>query len=164
MEAVENSNLVNLSGDYVSLARGLVHGRCTLGYSATIPALSSSPPTMTQFQELLLNSAQWNMFENYAVVGQSVYTENRRLRGTGTYIPHMDSTSFRERSSRRRLENLMREPSRGSQRNRDSHIQTSDTFYPGPSQNDNTQGNDVEGRTPENSINLNSEYDFPPLN
>ncbi|XP_074382696.1 uncharacterized protein LOC141724438 [Apium graveolens] len=164
MEAVENSDLVDLTGDYESLARGLIHGRCTLGYSATIPALSTPPPTVAQFQELLRNSAQWNMEGNSAVVGQFVYTGHSRSRGTGTYIPQIEySTSFRERSSRRRLVNLMRGPSGESRRNRDNNIQTSDTFYPGPSQGDNTQGNDVEERTPD-SINLNSEYDFPPLN
>lgn len=81
MEAVENSNLVDLTGDYSSLARGLVHGRCTLGYSATIPALSTPPPTVAQFLELLrMNSEQWNVYQN------------SRSRGTGTFIPHMVRT------------------------------------------------------------------------
>lgn len=81
MESVENSNFVDLKGDYASLARGLAHGRCTLGYSATIPALSTPPPTIAQFNEML-----------WTVAGQFVYPENSYSRGTGTFIPNVVRT------------------------------------------------------------------------
>lgn len=82
MEAVENSELLDLTGDYSSLVRNYMHGRCTIGISATHPALRTlAPPTIAQQQII-----RWNLEVNAAAQGQFVYTH---LYGMGPYIPVM---------------------------------------------------------------------------
>ncbi|XP_017217214.1 uncharacterized protein LOC108194787 [Daucus carota subsp. sativus] len=75
-ETVKESELLDLRGDYASSARNLAYSLCTLGYSSTIPALSTRPPTTGQFQEMPSTSAQWNLNENAAVARRRFNTGN----------------------------------------------------------------------------------------
>lgn len=84
IEATENSDLLDLAGDHASLTRNFVHGRCTIGFSATLPALRTLPPSITQ--EIIWNTI-WNMQEYGAAEGQFVFTENSH--GMGPYIPDL---------------------------------------------------------------------------
>ncbi|XP_074323384.1 uncharacterized protein LOC141660307 [Apium graveolens] len=144
MDARENSDLLDLDGDYASLVRNFVHSRCTVGYSATLPSVRTLPPPTITYEQIMWTGT-WCM-QSYPAAdeGQVAYIEDRHLQEMGRYVHNMFSTPFRAEYFYQPRVNQMPEPSRALQ---------------------NGDANAVEEaiRNEENPINLNSEQDFPPL-